>query len=844
MRYLLSLFTRLILRPLRREPMRTSLTVLAVALGVAVVVAIDLAGDAAAGSFRSSLESLTDKSDLIVTGTGGVDQNLLGTLVQLPYPLEFAPRIESFAFVRGKGEAIPFFGLDLVAGGMAAGAKSQIAPVGSVNDLVDNAVWAGRSIGLKPGEKVELLINDAVHTVRVAGLLPLVNAPAQDRVIVADIGLAQTLTRKDGRLDSIQVRVPTGDPIDRWRKFLRQYLPPSVELTPVGSRTDENRKMLSAFRWNLHVLSYIALVVGGFLIYNTISISVVRRRSEIGVVRALGGSKALVACGFLAEALALSVAGTAAGLLFGRVLALGAVRLIGTTVQSLYVSSVPAPIHMNPGTLLTGIGLGLGVSLLAALAPAWEAAQIPPTEAMARGREQYLAAVRSRRTIWLALLTLVVGALLTQPGPVYGKPIFAYISVILFVAGTSLAIPNLWIALSNRTQKIVAKLFGVEATLAARSLRASITRTSVLTSALATAVAMTASIGIMVGSFRDTVRVWMDNQLKADFYLRPAAPAAADRYPVMAADVADRIEKLSGVAAVDRFRSYPISYEGLPANLAGGEAGKLKGGGATRFLPGENSDAILAQLPRGDYAVVSEPFANKHGVSPGTELSLPIGNAMRNLKVLGIYYDYSTERGFILVDRTTLLKYLPDPAISTMAVYLKDGAKPDRVRAGIDTVVSGRSILVLPSAALRRAAIQIFDRTFRITYALEIVAIFVAVVGIASSLLAMVIDRRRELAIFRFLGADRNQIRRIILCEVGLLGMVANAIGLVLGTLLSLILIFVINKQSFGWTIQFHWPATLLLAAVSGVFSATVLAGFYPAQKAVALNPIEAIHEE
>ncbi len=293
-------------------------------------------------------------------------------------------------------------------------------------------------------------------------------------------------------------------------------------------------------------------------------------------------------------------------------MALGAVRLIGTTVQSLYVSSVPAQIEMNSAALLTGIGLGLGVSLLAAIAPAWEAAQIPPTEAMARGREQYLAAVRSRRTIWLAVLMLVAGGLLTQPGPVYGKPIFAYISVILLVAGTSLAVPNIWIAFVQGAQHFIAKSFGVEASLATRSLRASLARTSVLTAALATAVAMTASIGIMVGSFRDTVRVWMENELKADFYLRPAAPAGADRYPVMGAELADEIEKLPGVAAVDRFRSYPISYEGLPANLAGSEASKLKGAGATRFLPGENGGAILSQLSRGDFAIVSEPFANKH----------------------------------------------------------------------------------------------------------------------------------------------------------------------------------------------------------------------------------------
>ncbi|MFL6446448.1 MAG: FtsX-like permease family protein [Bryobacteraceae bacterium] len=844
MKYLLPLFTRLILRPLGREPMRTSLTVMAVALGVAVVVAIDLAGDAAAGSFRSSLESLTGNSDLIIRGTGGLDENLLGKLVQLPYPLGFAPRIESFAFVRGRGAAIPFFGLDLIGQSLTGDKNGQFGPMGSVADLADNFVWAGRSTGLKPGDHVELLVNDVMHPAKIAGLLPSAKGIGEDRVLVADIGFAQKLTGREGRLDSIEVTIPNGESVDRWRDILRPHLPPSVDLTPAGSRTDENRKMLAAFRWNLHVLSYIALIVGGFLIYNTISISVVRRRSEIGVVRALGASKALIGGGFLAEALALASAGTAAGLMLGRVLALGAVQLIGTTVQSLYVSSVPARVQMSATALLTGICLGLGVSLLAAIAPAWEAAQIPPTEAMARGREQYLAAVRSRRTIWLALAMLLVGLALTQPGPVYGKSIFAYISVILLVGGTSLAVPNIWIALVARTQGVIANVLGVEAMLATRSLRASISRTSVLTAALATAVAMTASIGIMVGSFRDTVRVWMDNQLRADFYLRPAVPAGADRYPVMSAEVADAIEKLPGVAAVDRFRSYPISYEGLPANLAGSETSKLKGAGATRFLPGESSDAILAQLPRGDFAIVSEPFANKHNVRPGTELRLPIGNGIRTLKVLGIYYDYSTERGFVVVDRATLLKYLPDQALSNLAVYLDKDANSIDVRAAIDKIVSGRSVLGFSSAALRRAAIEIFDRTFRVTYALEVVAIFVAVMGIAGSLLAMVIDRRRELAIFRFLGADRRQIRTVILCEAGLLGVVANVVGLLLGTLLSLILIFVINKQSFGWTIQFHWPAGLLCAAVAGVFVATVLAGFYPAQKAIALNPIEAIHEE
>jgi putative ABC transport system permease protein len=364
-----------------------------------------------------------------------------------------------------------------------------------------------------------------------------------------------------------------------------------------------------------------------------------------------------------------------------------------------------------------------------------------------------------------------------------------------------------------------------------------------LTAALAISVAMTASIGIMVGSFRETVRVWMDNQLKADLYLRPAGSSAADRHPAMSADIADRIERLPGVAAVDRFRAYPISYEGLPATFAGGEAPKQEAGARTRFLPGENREAILSKLSQGDYAIVSEPFANKHHVSAGDVLHIPLAGGIRAFRVLGIYYDYSTERGYVIVDRRTLLKYLPDPAISNLAVYLKPGADVKAVRREIGNIIAGRAVLVSSNSTLRRGAIEIFDRTFRITYALEAVAVIVAVMGIAGALLAMVIDRKREFALLRFLGAAQHQIRGIILCEAGLLGLLANAIGLVLGTLLSLILIFVINKQSFGWTIQFHWPAALLLIALSGIYVATVLEGLYPARMATRMNPIEVIHE-
>ncbi len=818
------LFQRLIVLPLAREPIRTALTIFAVALGVGVVIAIDLAGRAATGSFHSSLESLAGSGGLTITATGGVDEALLGKLAQLPYPLQFSPRIEDFASVDGKGEALPFIGLDWIGSG-AKWLKGARA--------VDNPILVARSLHLAPGRRVRLLINDALHEFTVAGVLD-----SAEGVIIADIGMAQDVTGKSGKLDSVEVRLPANASIDRWQRILEQSLPASVRIEPAGSRSDGNRKMLAAFRSNLQVLSYIALIVGAFLIYNSISVSVVRRRNEIGVLRALGATRAFISVGFLLEALVVASAGSVFGLVIGRLMAAGAVRLIGATVNALYVSSQPGGTQLTAGTAAMGVALGLLVSILAALAPAMEAARVAPVEAMARGREEFVIARRSSRNIWWAGLMLAISCVLSQLPPVGRRPLFAYGAVLLLIAGTATAIPYVVSWFASRAARLVEKLLGIEALLALGSLRAGLGSTSVLTAALSTAVAMTISVGIMVGSFRETVAVWMDNQLQADFYLRPAEPAAADRHPTMNGAVADRIERLPGVAEVDRLRAYAISYEGMPATLAGSEAKSI------RFLPGVNRDDIFARLSTGDYAVVSEPFANKHNVRAGDTISLPLAGVNRAFQVLGVYYDYSTERGFVLLSRQTLLKYLPDPAVSNVAVYLKSDADASVVHARIAGVIGGRGILIAPNSRLRRGALEVFDRTFRITYALEAVAIVVAVMGIAGALLAMVIDRRRELALIRFLGAAQSQVRRIILFEAGLLGLLANAIGLMLGTLLSLILIFVINKQSFGWTIQFHWPVGVLLAALTGVYAATILAGLYPAQTAVRMNPIEVIHEE
>jgi len=209
-----------------------------------------------------------------------------------------------------------------------------------------------------------------------------------------------------------------------------------------------------------------------------------------------------------------------------------------------------------------------------------------------------------------------------------------------------------------------------------------------------------------------------------------------------------------------------------------------------------------------------------------------------------MFYDYGSEKGFIVIDRSRALQYLPDPASSNLAIYVAPGSNIEQVRAEVERVAAGHNLVIFTNSSLRQQAIQIFDRTFAITYALEVVAVIVAVIGIAGAMLALVLDRRRELGLLRFLGAAVPQIRKLILVEAGLIGLLANVAGLALGVALSLLLIFVINKQSFGWTIRFHWPIAVLLGALSLVYVSTVLAGFYPAHVATSLNPIEVVHEE
>ncbi len=837
------LFVRLIVRPLLREPLRALLTTLAVALGVAVVTAIDLAGESSTGSFRSSLETLSGAAVYEISAVGGAPERALGDLARLPYPLRFAARMEDYALVGPQRERVPFFGVDIV-GDPVAAVEAAAFRENRGERLTEPGVFVGAALGYAEGDTVEMTINDRTHRLRVAGVLNRgrAQAGAQDRFAAMDIAHAQRLLDRLGRIDRIYVYdAPEGG---EWERAVRDALPAGAAFEPAGARSEGNRRMLRAFRLNLRVLSYIAMIVGAFLIYNTIAVSVVHRRTEIGVLRALGASRLTIRCAFLLEGALFGLAGSALGIPLGWALAAGAVEAMGATVSSLYVTSTPGAIRFSVESVLAAVFCGLGTALLASWLPAAEASAAAPSAAMGKARIEYEARRRSGAHFLYAVFCVAGGAALCLV-PAWSRiPVAGYGAAILLIAGAALATPAAAERILRAAARGPAQLFGAEGFLAACGLAASLARTSALVAALATAAAMMVSIGIMVGSFRDTVILWMNHQLGADLYVRPAGRGGGGFSPTMNPEIADRIQALPEVSAVDRFRSYRITYNALPATLAFGQVDIHGRRAATRFLEGPAEEKIWDSLASGDSVIVSEPFSRKHDVHAEDRIALPLAGREVEFRVAGVYYDYSGEQGFIVGDRSIFLRYLPDPRPSNLAVYLYPGVDVQRARQAVMEATGEFSIFAATNRTLREQGIAVFDRTFAITYALEAVAIVVAVLGMAGGLLALVIDRRREIGVLRFVGASAKQIRSIVLVQAGLLGMLSNLMGLVLGVGLSLVLIYVINEQSFGWTIQFHWPVGLLLAGLTGIHLSAVLAGLYPARLAAAVDPSEAVHEE
>jgi putative ABC transport system permease protein len=851
------LFSWFILRKLIQEPLRTLTTALGIALGVAVIVAIQLTNAASLAGFKTALDTVSGRTSLEIVGTGiGVNERHLLELEWLAAYGRVAPVIEGdIVWTPGAGrspERLHVLGIDILrdrpfrdyrlrdARGRSTDPRPQdfLELLADARSIVLTAKFATpRHLAI--GDTLPVRVGDRLSPLTIRGLLED-EGPARvldGQLVLMDIAGAQQLFNRFGWIDRIEVQLAGDRALETVQRDIASRLPPGLAVQRPARRSEQVEQMLAAFHLNLTALSYVALLVGLFLVYNTVSIAVLSRRTEIGTLRALGVSHGRVRALFLGEAAVLAAVGASAGLLVGRVLADGAVAMTATAVSAIYIAVAAATPVLEPRHFLLAFATAVPLSLLAAIVPAQEASRVPPTAAITGSDRAEIHLRISSGRLALAGLLLALGLYFALRGPIRGLPLFGYVSAVLIVFGVSVLVPVILVAVVRLITPSVRSALRVEDWLAMTNLAAAVPRLSISIAALAVSLSMMVAIAIMIGSFRQTVVYWIGQTLQADLFISTGSRQQSGAADALSADLIQLVASSPLVAAIDRFRTTEVPYGPAGIRVGGADFQVLLEHGSLLFKEAADAREQVLQAIGQDAVVASEAFVLKHHHRVGDTIALPTAYGPAPFRIAAVYTDYSRDRGVVMMDRQVFQRHYDDGRTAGLTVYLKDGVDPETARSELMSAIGDRhQVFINTNRALRTEVLRIFDSTFAITYALEIIAIIVAMLGVSGTLLTLILDREHELTILRVIGTGRRQIRRMVVGEALVVGAVSQGIGLLVGFVLSLLLVFVINVQSFGWTIQFHLPLAFLAQSSVLMVLATGLAGLYPAYRAVRLT--------
>jgi putative ABC transport system permease protein len=838
---------------LRLHPVQTALAVLGVALGVCLAVGVDLANGTATRAFAWSTAGVAGRATHQIVGTDlGLPDSTLAYLRVKQGFRQLAPVVEaSVGLSEAPGQAFTLIGIDplseapirpyLAEANAGAGKQSGSFPLTELLTLPRTVLLStdvAQRLSLQLGDS--LSIETEGHSQRVALVATLNPADALSRraldgLVISDIATAQELLGRTGRLTRIDAVVASPAALDS----LIAALPSGARIERTSARTERLDQMSSAFRQNLHALSLLALVVAVLLIYNTTTFSVVRRWRWLGMLRALGVSRRELIAMVLAEALVVGGLGAVLGLGGGIWLAQVLTGLVAQSLNDLYFSVSVGSVVLEPAGLLRGLALGVGASVLGALAPALEAASVAPRASLHRS------ALEQRwrdRLPWLSGIGLVLmcgGALLTASTESLTG---SYLGLLCAVLGMAALSPVLVIGILRVAAGVLGKPLGVLGRLAARDAEASLSRTGVAVAALAVAVGATIGVGVMVASFRTTVVTWLTGVLDADVYISPPSTVARFNNGTLDSASVARLTSLRGSDGYMGIRAREISIAGQTAQLVATDIPE-RSRGKYRFLSG-SAPEVWNRLAGGE-AFVSEPYFRRFGSEVGDTVFLPTPAGIAPVRVAAVYADFGSDLGLVLIQRQTYLRLFGDSLLSGLALYAANGVSSDSLAAlAREAASGGQRLFIRSNRSLLTESLEVFDRTFAVTHALWLLTVLVAFVGVLSALLSLELERSRELAVLRASGLTPGQLARLLMANTALLGLAAGLIALPIGLVLAWALVFVINLRSFGWSLQFDVPAILLLQAVVFAVVAAVLAGLWPAWRMSRVPVAEALRDE
>jgi putative ABC transport system permease protein len=821
----MSLFARSNRRSLFRQPLQGLLSVTGIALGVAVVLAVDLANHSALRAFELSDRAVSGAAThAIVSVSGGIDEEFYSALRVEHGFRDSAPRVTG-SVRTANDRTLRVLGVDpLAAPGMAVGGgtaerQTDAATIIGTPDGVMLTGATARSLGVAKGDALPVIAGGDQRTLQVVSLLEGDDAVVEGlrNTLLMDIATAQVLLEETGLLSRIDLKLD-----DRGRRRLESILPASLALNPSEARGRAMDQMTRAFQINLTALSLLALLIGAFLIYNTQTLYVLNRREALAVWRTLGVTRLRIMKQVLSEAAWLALAGCVAGCLAGLALSRILLALVTRTINDLYFTLEVSSIAVEPGAIARACALGFIAALAASALPALEASRVQPRLALSRSRVE--AAARQMRLagpVFGAVMGLVAAVILAA----FDRSIIAGFAGLFFIiAGFALLVPAGLHLIAQVAAPLLRRSLGWMGLWSARNVLASMSRTQIAVTALTIALAATIGVSVMIQSFRLTVVHWLDNYLRADIYISRPDESGSGIDP----GLLRRLRAHPGVAAVNTGLWRRLPTEGEPTTLFVLDAGAR---GFSNFqLVSRASEAVWPAFSGRDTVIVSESYAYHHDLEPGDMLELPTERGRRGFTVADVFYDYGSDRGRVAMHRDIHDRHWDEPEFESLAVFLEPGTDGAKLLEGIERdELRGTGLHARSNERIRELSLAVFDRTFTVTEVLRLLTVIVAGIGILSALVAIQMDRAREFAVLRASGLTRGGLSRLMMLEGGIMGAASALMAMPLGALMAAVLVFIINKRSFGWSMQFTLPweqflATLVLGLLAGAAAA-----FYPA---------------
>jgi putative ABC transport system permease protein len=829
---------------LLRHPWQLALSLLGVGVGVAVIVAVDLANASARNAFLLSMNAITgDATHQIIGGPRGINEDIYTSLRVEHGIRAIAPVLEGTITVDGASHTL--LGVDLFAEqeirsftGIAGPDNAEAADDASLfagflvtPGVITTSARTAKDLQLATGDTFNVVVGGRTRQAELLAIFASDDRGSLDRLLITDIATAQEWLGQAGWLSRIDVRLEDDEAaLDQ----LRAVLPDGSKLLSAAGRTRSTAEMSQAFMTNLSAMSLLALLVGLFLIFNSVNFSVLQRRGLIGVLRALGLTRRQLLTMILVETGVLGTLAAVLGVILGIALGEQLLELVSRTINDLYFRVSVTNVSIESFSIVKGLVAGIGVALLAAAFPAIEATSYAPRLALTRSTLERRAqhALPAMTLVGFVVMGAAVVLILVS-----GTDLVAGLAaVFLLILGFALCVPLFVRVSSLLTAPLAEKLGGTSLRMAVAGIAAGLSRTGVAIVALAVAVSATIGVSIMVNSFRGSVSAWLEQTLQADVY-------AGVQRGAMDPELIAAIRNLDGVEDLSTRKRAWVEDANGRTQLRVFDMPRQSYAGA-ELLDAEPAEAWPAWEAR-DAVFVSEPYAYQNGVGAGKVITLPTDRGPHEFAIAATFQSYDINASGIMMSRATYARHYDDDSVDSLGVYLAEGVAADAIVAKVEALSDGwQRLYITSNAGLRQASLRIFDQTFVITDVLYWLTLGVAFIGILSAMLALQLERAREFATLRALGMTPAQVGGMITAQTGVIGLLSSLAAIPLGVVMAYVLIKVINRRAFGWQIDMNISSDILAISVVFAIGAALLAGLYPAYRAGQAQPAIAMREE